>query len=135
MATSSFKQLYIIMFISYTSTTVTSHLEFSTAASCLVNLCWSYNVHVASSPLMSVSAHANTAALQDHTSSPFHTVPRNNQTPPHTSRASTELTYAASHTQCPWSRAGQLCRVSSQYFHSLSYILHLSAYQKDKKVI
>lgn len=33
---SSFEQLYILMFISCTSTTISSHLEFSTSASCLV---------------------------------------------------------------------------------------------------
>lgn len=124
------------MFISYTSTTVTSQLEFSTTASCLVNLCWSYNIRVASSPLTSVSVHVNTAALRDHPSFPFHAVRRNNQWPPRTSWASAELSYTASQPQRLCSCVGQFLRwVSSQHWLSLLYIppTHLCAYQKEKK--
>lgn len=38
------------MFISYTATTITSQLELSTTASCLVSLCWSFNIHVGPHP-------------------------------------------------------------------------------------
>lgn len=124
------------MFISYTSTTVTSQLEFSTTASCLVNLCWSYNIHVASSPLTSVSVHANTAAFQDHPSFPFHAVPRNNQWPPRTSWASAELSVtqpvSLSASAAAWANSS-VESVASTDFPYCIYHLHTCPHTKKKR--
>lgn len=126
---SSFEQLYILMFISCTSTTISSHLEFSTSASCLVNL----PLWVLQCPRCLLFTHACVCPCQHHCppGSPILSFPHLTQ------EQSTTTTHhcAAKLPQCLCSHVGQLLSsVCSQYSLSLSIPpTHLSAYQKEKK--